>query len=76
VCTPVSSMVTKARRWISVIRAHAYVHLARGSLQINGQRLAAGDGARLRDETAIEITAGEVAEVLIFDLRADSAAHS
>lgn len=55
---------------------HAYVHLARGSLQINGQRLQAGDGARLRDETAIEITAGEVAEVLIFDLRADGAAHS
>ena len=58
------------------ISRHAYVHLARGSLQINGQRLAAGDGARLRDETAIEITAGDAAEVLIFDLRADSAAHS
>ncbi|HOG02749.1 MAG TPA: pirin family protein, partial [Accumulibacter sp.] len=55
---------------------HAFVHLARGSLQINGQRLQAGDGARLRDETAIEITAGDAAEVLIFDLRANGAARS
>ncbi len=49
---------------------HAYVHVARGDLEVNGQRLAAGDGARLRAEAAIEVGAGQGAEVLIFDLRA------
>jgi redox-sensitive bicupin YhaK (pirin superfamily) len=49
---------------------HAYVHLARGSLAINGQCLEAGDGARVRLAGGIEIAAGRGADVLIFDLRA------
>ena len=48
---------------------HAYVHVARGSLEVNGQRLAAGDGARLRRVREISFGAGENAEVLVFDLR-------
>lgn len=48
---------------------HAYVQVARGALNLNGQRLTAGDGARLRDETRLEIGAGQDAEVLVFDLR-------
>jgi quercetin 2,3-dioxygenase len=47
----------------------AYVHVARGSVAVNGQRLAAGDGARLRNERAIELRDGSGAEVLVFDLR-------
>jgi quercetin 2,3-dioxygenase len=47
----------------------AYVHVARGSVAVNGQRLAAGDGARLRDEREIELHDGSGAEVLVFDLR-------
>lgn len=48
---------------------HAYVQVARGSVDVNGQRLNVGDGARLRQETTIEIAAGEASEVLLFDLR-------
>ncbi|KQU89134.1 quercetin 2,3-dioxygenase [Variovorax sp. Root318D1] len=48
---------------------HAYVHVARGSVELNGQRLGEGDGARLRGEQRIELTRGEGAEVLVFDLR-------
>ena len=48
---------------------HAYVHVARGSLEVNGQRLAAGDGARLRRVREISFGEGENAEVLVFDLR-------
>lgn len=47
----------------------AYVHVARGSLEVNGQRLTTGDGARLRNVEAIRFGAGENAEVLVFDLR-------
>ncbi|HYQ38023.1 MAG TPA: pirin family protein [Pseudomonas sp.] len=47
----------------------AYIHVARGALTVNGQRLVAGDGARLRNVREIDFSAGENAEVLLFDLR-------
>jgi redox-sensitive bicupin YhaK (pirin superfamily) len=46
----------------------AYVHLARGSLTVNGQRLGAGDALKLVDESVVTLTEGEGAEVLVFDL--------
>ncbi|MDD3353271.1 pirin family protein [Zoogloea sp.] len=48
---------------------HAYVHLARGTLTVNGQPLSAGDGARLRQVDEITFCRGQQAEVLLFDLR-------
>ena len=48
---------------------HAYVHVARGSLEVNGQRLSEGDGARIRHEEQLRFAHGEQAEVLVFDLR-------
>ncbi|MCB1978524.1 MAG: pirin family protein [Burkholderiaceae bacterium] len=49
---------------------HAYVHVARGSVELNGIRLDAGDGVRLRNAPSLTLTKGEAAEVLVFDLRA------
>ncbi len=46
----------------------AYVHLARGELDVNGQRLHAGDGATLDGEARLELARGRDAEVLVFDL--------
>lgn len=46
----------------------AYVHLARGALTVNGQRLSGGDGALLDGEAALHFAEGESAEVLVFDL--------
>lgn len=48
---------------------YAYLQVARGSLEVNGQRLEAGDGASLREVRSIELSQGEDAEVLLFDLR-------
>ncbi|MCF5707250.1 quercetin 2,3-dioxygenase [Pseudomonas syringae] len=48
---------------------YAYVHVARGSVVLNGQALGEGDGVRLRDEQVITLTEGVDAEVLVFDLR-------
>jgi redox-sensitive bicupin YhaK (pirin superfamily) len=45
-----------------------YVHVARGELEVNGQRLHAGDAALLRDEPAVALAHGRDAEVLVFDL--------
>lgn len=48
---------------------YAYVHVARGTLEVNGMRLTAGDGARVRRETVLNFNKGENAEVLVWDLR-------
>ncbi|MDG4551861.1 MAG: pirin family protein [Candidatus Contendobacter sp.] len=47
----------------------AYVQIARGAVAVNGQRLTAGDGARLRNARDIDFSNGDNAEVLLFDLR-------
>ena len=46
----------------------AYVHLIRGALEVNGQRLTAGDALKLENETTINLGNGVDAEVLVFDL--------
>jgi redox-sensitive bicupin YhaK (pirin superfamily) len=48
---------------------HAYVHVATGSLSVNGKRLKEGDGLRIRQADTLEFSHGEKAEVLVFDLR-------
>jgi hypothetical protein len=45
-----------------------YVHVAQGSVTVNGTRLAAGDAAKLTAESAIALSDGDQAEVLVFDL--------
>jgi len=47
----------------------AYVHVARGNLDINGIRLKEGDGVRIREERVLRFTEGNNAEVLVFNLR-------
>ncbi|MFC5768465.1 pirin family protein [Thauera sinica] len=47
----------------------AYVHVARGAIDIDGRRLSAGDAVKLRDPGAIDFANGDQAEVLLFDLR-------
>jgi redox-sensitive bicupin YhaK (pirin superfamily) len=49
-------------------RRRAWVQVARGAVALNGIALAAGDGAAIEDEAAINLAAVEDAEVLLFDL--------
>jgi quercetin 2,3-dioxygenase len=46
----------------------AYVHLIRGALEVNGQRIEGGDAVLLENETSIALAHGSDAEVLVFDL--------
>ncbi|MBI5791909.1 MAG: pirin family protein [Rhodocyclales bacterium] len=48
---------------------YAYIHVARGSLSVNGTAMSAGDGARIRETGELRFDGGEDAEVLLFDLR-------
>ena len=45
----------------------AYVHVARGALTVNGEKLRAGDALKT-DGATVELKDGEKAEVLLFDL--------
>ena len=46
----------------------AYLHVARGAVQLESQSLRDGDGAKIADEDVLEIAATEDAEILLFDL--------
>ncbi|WP_049623236.1 pirin family protein [Frateuria defendens] len=48
---------------------YAYVHVARGKVELNGQTLGEGDGVRIRDADTLNFANGQDAEVLVFDLR-------
>jgi len=45
-----------------------YLHVVRGEVTLNGQRLAGGDAAKIRDERALAIYCQDDAEILLFDL--------
>lgn len=46
----------------------AWVQVATGSIDLNGRRLVAGDGAAIEAETALELVGVEKGETLMFDL--------
>lgn len=46
----------------------AYVHVARGSVTVNGQPLGSGDALKATGEAEVVIEKGDNAEVLLFDL--------
>ncbi|MBA2721374.1 MAG: pirin family protein [Methylibium sp.] len=49
-------------------RRLAYVHVARGAVEVNGKALAAGDAAKLDGEPRLTLSNGVDAEVIVFDL--------
>jgi redox-sensitive bicupin YhaK (pirin superfamily) len=56
---------------LAIANGHkAYVHVVRGRLQVNAQALNAGDALLLDGESGLEFSAGQDAEVLVFDLAA------
>jgi len=48
---------------------HAWVHVARGTVLINGTELREGDGAAVSNEEALAFLGTESAEILLFDLK-------
>lgn len=48
----------------------AYVHLIRGELEVNDIQLKSGDALMLENEPLVNISKGNAAEVLVFDLAA------
>lgn len=47
----------------------AWLQIARGSVDVNGTALQAGDGAAIENEASLAIAATEDAEILLFDLQ-------
>ena len=46
----------------------AWVHVASGTIKLNGEQLHPGDGAAIWDEAQVTITATSEAEILVFDM--------
>jgi len=66
---PANAFETKASLALDPQRK-SYVHLVRGELEVNGQKLVGGDAAMLQGESQLTLGAGKDAEVLVFDLAA------
>jgi quercetin 2,3-dioxygenase len=49
-------------------KRHAWLQVAKGEVELNGQRLGQGDGAAVSDEKELTIKGTKEAEVLLFDL--------
>ena len=47
---------------------HAWLQVARGSVEMDGEALAAGDGAAVSDQAQLELEGSTSAELLLFDL--------
>jgi redox-sensitive bicupin YhaK (pirin superfamily) len=47
---------------------HAWVHVARGAVALDGHALEEGDGAAVSEEAGVRLVARGDAEVLLFDL--------
>jgi quercetin 2,3-dioxygenase len=47
---------------------HAWVHVARGAISLDGSQLREGDGAAVSEEQKLELLGREPAEVLLFDM--------
>ncbi|MFO0619711.1 MAG: pirin family protein [Polyangiaceae bacterium] len=47
---------------------HAWIHVAKGAVDVGGEKLASGDAAAIDDAGVVRIRASEPSEVLVFDL--------
>ena len=50
-------------------KRHAWIQVARGSINVNGEKAEQGDGVIVSGESKLKINAGEDAEILLFDLQ-------
>jgi len=49
-------------------KRHGWLQVAKGAVELNGQKLAAGDGAAISDEESVKVKGTTDSEVLLFDL--------
>jgi quercetin 2,3-dioxygenase len=49
-------------------KRHGWLQIAKGAVEVNGQKLVAGDGAAISDEKSVTIKGTTDSEVLLFDL--------
>ena len=65
-----AGLFTGAERAVFALapQRRAYLHIARGSLVVDGERLAAGDAVKIEGRPQVVLDGGLDAEVLLFDL--------
>jgi hypothetical protein len=65
-----ASILEKGRNVVldDVAGRRVFVQIVSGSVDVNGETLFAGDGVQIRDETVIDVTANDDAELLMFSM--------
>jgi len=58
-------------KWTHDSKRKAYIHVARGSLNVNGVSVSEGDGIKISDEEQLVLAEGRSAEILLFDFPGD-----
>ncbi len=68
-----AGLFTDAERTMLTVteNARVYVHVVRGVIRVNGEKLSAGDALKLTDVAALDLAEGVEAEVLVFVLPGD-----
>jgi redox-sensitive bicupin YhaK (pirin superfamily) len=61
----------QSQKWDLDLQRKTYVHLVRGSLQVNDILLSSGDALLIENESSLLISNGKDAEVLVFDLSSE-----
>ena len=59
---------TEQVEWTQSAARLGYIHVARGSVKLDGYPLHAGDGVKVQGASQLRLTEGEQAEVLFFDM--------
>ena len=54
--------------YVLTVGRKAYLHIARGSLEANGNALSAGDALMYTDEGTVQLSEAKDAEVLLFEM--------
>ena len=60
--------IVKGERVLDLRHGHAWVQVARGTVQLDGQTLQPGDGAAVEGASQIRLESTDGAELLVFDL--------
>ncbi len=55
-------------RYTLASQRRGYLHVARGEVSLKSQSLQHGDGAKISDESGLEVIATQASEILLFDL--------
>ena len=63
-----ASLLSAGEQVTSPPSRYAWLHVVKGAVEVNGERLTTGDAAAFTPDEHVELTSSDASEVLLFDL--------